>query len=188
MRVQIIFKSKYACENEWKDKAALADWKKSHKIIRYVIPFIETLVSAALIYFFIFVLLPLIIQHFYNMRDIRGLLLWPLIAMGAFGFVMYYGVKMIGLLLRKLDLEGPMVKETPRLGNLGMKYEQYALVQPLLTSEENTPIVIAAAASFGFKSVRNQDADANPDCIILDFDREKILFPTQAAPEPELGE
>lgn len=64
MRVRIIFNSKYACEKEWsegncnlalyeKEKAALADWKKSHKIIRYLCPLAVTILILAIIGFFL---------------------------------------------------------------------------------------------------------------------------------------
>lgn len=202
MRVRIIFNSKYACEKEWsegkcnlalyeKEKAALADWKKSHKVIRYLCPLVVTVLILAIIGFFKFYAIPSIIHRFENTDDFHtefGNLVFTVIF---FLGTLPFAVDLLGILLRKLNLKGPKVEEAPRWGKLDLKYERYALIQPLLISEANTPIVIAAAASFGFESVRNQDASADPDCIILDFDREQIMIPTQAVPEadrPEPGE
>ena len=194
MRVRIIFNSKYACEKEWsegncnlalyeKEKAALADWKKSHKIIRYLIPLVETVLVFAAIGFFGFFVLPSIFHRYYDADNIDTGLQSAILAIICFMGGLPLFVKFLGILLRKLNLKGPEVDEAPRWGKLDLKYERYALIQPLLASEENTPIAIAAAASFGFRSVRNQNTNADSDCIILDFDREQIMIPTQAAPE-----
>lgn len=196
MKVRIIFKSKCACEKEWsegkcnqalyeKDKATLADWKKSRKIIRYLIPLVEMALVFAVIGFFGFHVLPSIFHRYYDAGDFdmgfRSLFPAVICYLGILPFVM----KLLGMLLRKLNLKGPAVPEPPRWRDLELKYERYALIQPLLTSEGNVPIAIAAAASFGFRSVRNQDTSADPNCIILDFDREQILIPTQATKEPD---
>ena len=186
MKVDIIFKSKYACEKEWsegncnralyeKEKAALVDWKKSHKVIRYLCPLVVTVLILAIIGFFKIYAIPSIIHRFENTDDFHTEFVFAVIF---FLGILPVAVDLLGILLRKLNLKGPKVEEAPRWGKLELKYERYALIHPLLTSEEKTPIVIAAAASFGFQSVRNQDVSNDPNCIILDFDREKILFPT----------
>lgn len=196
MRVRIIFNSKYACEKNWsdgkcnqalyeKEKAALADWKKSHKIIRYLIPLVETVLVFAAIGFFGFFALPSIFHRYYDAGDFDMGFRSSLMAAVCFLGILPFAVELLGILLRKLNLKGPKVDEAPHWGKLDLKYERYALIQPLLASEENTPIAIAAAASFGFRSVRNQNTNADSDCIILDFDREQIMIPTQAVPEPD---
>ncbi|WP_312938752.1 hypothetical protein [Oscillibacter sp.] len=196
MKVRIIFKSKYACEKDWsdgecnqalyeKDKAALVDWKRSHKIIRYLIPLVETALVLTAIWFFGFHALPPIFHRYYDAGDFDMGFRSSLMAVICFLGILPFAMKLLGMLLRKLNLKGPAVPEPPRWRDLELKYERYTLIQPLLTSDENTPIAIAAAASFGFRSVRNQDTSADPDFIILDFDREQIMIPTQAAREPD---
>ena len=202
MQVRIIFKSKYACEKDWsdgkcnqalyeKDKSALLDWKKLHKIICYLIPLVETALVLTAIWFFIFHALPSIFHRYYDAGDFDTGFRSSLLAGICFLGILPFAVKLQGMLLRKLNLKGPAVPEPPRWRDLELKYERYTLIQPLLTSDENTPIAIAAAASFGFRSVRNQDTSADPNCIILDFDRELILIPAATALEldgPEHGE
>lgn len=187
MKIRIVFESRKNCKQEWdcsvseseayrKQNDSLMEWRKSHKIKRYVIPLLKTGSVFIAVYLFVSYIMPSVFHRFYDTGDISSMLQWVLLSILAFIALLSLSFKLINYLLRKFDLEGPAVKEPPLIKATALKYNQFQLIQSLMNSEENAPIAIALALSYGFKSVQNQDKTADSNCATLDFDNEKVLI------------
>lgn len=202
MKVKTIFESKDECKAAYEknrddeeasnqQELAIQNWKRDHKIRARATSVAEVLVGLLLFY-----LIPVKITKNVYLKVLYA----PTLSIEAIGrifiialvlfFVFCVIMEMLSLLLRKLNLKAPIIKELSPSDTQyylqytrAKRYKTFLIVKPLLAESESA-IAITFAVSQGFSVIPGHDNESGN--AIFDFDKSLIILPNGEASEKEV--
>lgn len=190
MEIQILFESKDTCKKAFEQitsstaayqeqQEVLRSWKKAHKFWGCIVFLLRTAVVFGLIWFFFFYRIPRTFHLYFNENNVDNLVPSIIIDMNKFFILLICAVWLSGYLYKRAILKKavlPKPQISPEQRHCAHKYENYQLVESLISKKENVQVAIDVALSFGFRSVMDHDRHILCNYAVLNFDREQILF------------